>query len=211
MLLLALSALASGPPRVILPQPRRAGRVAVEEALQRRRSVREFAEGPLSLQEVSQLLWSAQGTTDPRGLRSAPSAGALYPLEVYLVTGEVLGLRRGVYRYEPGRHGLVLLRKGDQRGELCRAALGQPWVEKGAAILVITAVYDRTTRKYGKRGRRYVHMEAGAVAQSVYLQATALGLGTVAVGAFHDDRVRQALGLPPERQPLLLMPVGRLP
>jgi len=192
-----------------LPEPRYDSDVSVEEALLRRRSVREYTGEPLFLQEVSQLLWAAQGITDPRGFRTAPSAGGLYPLEVYLVAGEVENLDAGVYKYRSQEHELVKLLTGDKRQELCTAALEQDWVKKGAAVIVIMAVYARTTLKYGDRGIRYVHMEAGHAAQNVCLQATAFGLGTVTVGAFYDDQVREVLGAPENEEPLYVMPVGR--
>ncbi|HID91006.1 TPA: SagB/ThcOx family dehydrogenase, partial [Candidatus Bathyarchaeota archaeon] len=143
-----------------LPTPRYESDVSIEEALLRRRSVRSYRDEPMTLQEVSQLLWAAQGITDPRGFRTAPSAGALYPLVLYVVVGNVEGLEKGVYRYGPHKHGIVKVLDGDRRAELAGAALGQEWVKNGAIDLVITAVYERTTRKYGDRGIRYVHMEA---------------------------------------------------
>jgi SagB-type dehydrogenase family enzyme len=192
-----------------LPQPRYRGDVSLEEALLQRRSVREYTGEPLTLEEISQLLWAAQGITDPRGFRTAPSAGGLYPLEVYLVAGEVAGLEAGVYKYRPQEHSLIRVVVGDRRENLCTAALGQVWVREAAADIVILAVYERTTVKYGDRGIRYVHLEAGHAAQNVCLQATALGLGTVTVGAFYDDEVQAVLGAPKNEKPLYVMPVGR--
>ncbi|MCS7242285.1 MAG: SagB/ThcOx family dehydrogenase [Candidatus Caldatribacterium sp.] len=196
--------------KIPLPPPRFRSEVSVEEALLRRRSHRSFDPSPLSLQEVAQLLWSAQGITDKAsGFRTAPSAGALYPLELYFVAGQVESLPPGVYRYLPEEHALYEVLLGDRREELFRAALFQRWVREAPGILVFAAVYERTTRKYGERGIRYVHMEAGHAAQNVYLQAETLGLGTVVVGAFEDGGVQKALGLPAHEQPLYLMPVGR--
>jgi SagB-type dehydrogenase family enzyme len=194
---------------IILPGPRFDGKTSVEKALKNRRSVRDFADKPLKLEEVSQLLWAAQGITDPEGLRAAPSAGALYPLESYLVAGNVDGLPAGAYRYRPKGHALVRVVEGDKRKELCDAALAQPSVCAAPAVLVFTAVYERTTAKYRKRGVRYVHMEAGHAAENVCLQAVSLGLGTVTVGAFDDDAVKKVLGIAGKEQPLYLMPVGR--
>jgi SagB-type dehydrogenase family enzyme len=192
-----------------LPEPSLDGEVAVERALALRRSLREFAPEPLPLSAVSQLLWAAQGITDAAGLRTAPSAGALYPLEVYLVAGDVSGVRPGVYRYDPRRHRLVLGSEGDPRAGVARAALSQDWVAEAPAIVVLAAVYERTARKYGERAPRYVHMEVGHAAQNVYLQAVALGLGTTMVGAFHDEQVARVLGLPRHAKPLGLLPVGK--
>lgn len=197
--------------RISLPPPRLKSDVSVEEALLYRRSHRSFAPSPLSLQEVAQLLWAAQGVTDKAsGFRTAPSAGALYPLEVYFVAGQVEGLLPGVYRYLPEEHALCEVLQGDRREELFRVALLQRWVKEAPGVLVFTAIYERTTRKYGERGIRYVHMEAGHAAQNVYLQAEALGLGTVVVGAFEDSGVQKVLGLPGNERPLYLMPVGKV-
>jgi len=192
-----------------LPAPQTTGPLSVEEALVQRRSVREFRPEPISLAEVGQLLWAAQGITRSGGYRTAPSAGALYPLEVLLVAGRVHDLSPGVYRYRSRDHALVPLLEGDLRANLAAAALGQSSVKAGAAVLVITAVYERTTIKYGQRGIRYVHMEVGYASENIHLQAAALGLGTVAVGAFHDDRVQELLNLPANEHPLLIMPVGK--
>lgn len=192
-----------------LPEPRHQSNVSVESALQSRRSVREFRDESLTLGEVSQLLWAAQGITGPGGGRTAPSAGALYPLEVYLVAGRVNDLASGIYKYRPDRHELVRLAAGDNRAKLTAAALGQECIRNGAVTLVLAAVYERTTKKYGPRGSRYVHLEAGHAAQNVCLQVVALNLGAVVVGAFADDQVKQLLSLPAAEQPLYLLPVGR--
>jgi SagB-type dehydrogenase family enzyme len=177
--------------------------MSLEETLARRRSVREFSDKPLSDQDVSQLLWAAQGITHPEGLRTAPSAGALYPLELYLVNAA------GFYRYDPQRHKLQRRSERDLRSALYRAALEQDSVRDAPAVFVITAIYGRTARKYGDvRSPRYVHMEAGHAAQNLLLQAVALGLGAVPVGAFNDAQVQKLLGLAVEEQPLYLIPTG---
>ncbi len=178
------------------------------DALRGRRSAREFAAEPLTLRQVSLLLSAAQGLTHPDGLRSVPSAGALYPLEVYLVAGVVEGLSPGVYLYRPGRHDLVLQATGDRRGPVARAAVRQGWMAAAAATIVLAADYGRTTPKYGERGRRYVHIEVGHAGQNVAVVAAALGLGTVFVGAFDDERVRMTLEVPRAHHVLGLMPVG---
>lgn len=194
---------------LVLPEPLRDGTISVERALARRRSIRSYSEEPLSLAALSQLLWAAQGITHPDGFRTAPSAGALYPLELHVVVGAVTGLRPGAYRYDPGRHRLSLHAEGDLRDELAAAALEQDWVAEAPAVLVLSAVYARTARKYGARAPRYVHMEVGHAAQNVYLQAVALDLATVMVGAFHDRRLQQLLRLASDQEPLGLMPVGK--
>ena len=193
---------------VRLPAPRH-GTVSLDSALRARRSVREFAVAPLPIAELGQLLWASQGSTRDGEGRTVPSAGALYPIEVYVAVGRVHRLEPGVYRYDPRGHTLALVRSGDHRRGLATAALRQDWMEQAPAIVVITALYARTTVKYGERGRRYVHMEVGHAAQNVYLEATALGLGTTLVGAFDDARVARLLGLPANAEPLGLMPVGR--
>lgn len=201
---------ASEPEKILkLPQPRLKNAISLEEALLQRRSVREYANSPLTLEEVSQLLWAAQGITSEWGGRTAPSAGALYPLEVYLAVGNVRNLSPGVYKYKPERHELVQVKPDDVRGELAEAALSQAWIKEGAIDIVIAAVYQRTTIKYGDRGVRYVHMEAGHAAQNIYLQAAALNLGMVTVGAFHDDQVKNVMGMLEDEMPLYVIPVGR--
>ncbi len=192
-----------------LPSPDTSGGTSLEQLLSQRRSVRDYQDATLKLPDIGQLLWAAQGITQPRGLRTAPSAGALYPLELYVVAVRVQGLTAGVYHYDPRTHVLKKMNSGDQRKALARAALSQSWIKDAAAVLVIAAVYGRTTSKYGERGIRYVHMEAGHAAQNVYLQAEALALGTVVVGAFDDDDVASVLQFPGNVQPLILMPVGR--
>lgn len=202
------AALAEPEEPIALPKPRWESDVSVEQALQSRRSVRAFAPDALTLAEVSQLLWAAQGVTAYR-YRTAPSAGALYPLEVRLAVGDVDGLPPGVYRYAPAAHALSRTIPEDVRGPLANAAYRQQWAGKGAVVLVLSAVYERTTGKYGERGIRYAHMEAGHAAQNVYLQAEALGLGTVVVGAFVDAWVKRLLHMGEDEEPLAIMPVGR--
>jgi len=192
-----------------LPEPRYDGEVSIEEALQLRRSIRQYTGEPLTLQEVSQLLWAGQGITDPRGYRTAPSAGALYPLEIYVVVGDIENLAEGVYRYEPVEHELVKVLEGDKRTDLATAALGQSSVSDAAIDIVVVAVYERTTVKYGERGIRYVHIEVGHAAQNMCLQAAAMDLGIVTVGAFQDEQVKEVLDLPEDEQPLYILPIGR--
>jgi SagB-type dehydrogenase family enzyme len=195
-----------------LPAPVLHGDTSVEEALYNRRSVREFRDGPITMREASQLLWAAQGTTGTgwtKG-RTAPSAGGLYPLEVYVAIGNVEGIAPGIYKYSPGGHELYKVAEGDKRAELSVAALGQASVKNSAMAIVIAGVYERTTGKYGAQGVKYVHMEAGHAAQNVCLQAVPLHLGTVTVGAFSDDGVRTAMGMRGDERPLYIMPVGRI-
>ena len=191
------------PEDILLPKPQLEGTMSLEEALAERRSVREFSDKLLTLEEFSQLLWAAQGITHPDGYRTAPSAGALYPLEVYVVTPE------GIYHYDPDDHRLRLHNPGDVRPALHAVALQQDPVLNAPAVFVISAVYERTAKKYGKeRSLRYVHLEAGHAAQNLLLQAVALKLGAVPIGAFNDGEVKKVLTLPVDQQPLYLIPVG---
>ncbi|MCS7103048.1 MAG: SagB/ThcOx family dehydrogenase [Candidatus Korarchaeum sp.] len=196
--------------KVDLPEPTLRGRMSVEEALSKRRSVRDYKDDPLNLAELGQLLWAAQGITLPsRGFRTAPSAGATYPLELYVSIreGGVEGLSAGIYHYDSFTHSLKLVKEGDFSLEIYRAALSQDWVKEAPVCIVIAADFSRTTSRYGARGERYVYMEAGHVGQNIYLQATALGLGTVAVGAFYDDQLKSVVGC--SEDPVYLFPVGR--
>ena len=185
-----------------LPAPLTDGPMSLEEALAQRHSVRSFAETSLTLDELSQLLWAAQGITRDWGGRTAPSAGALYPLELYLVT------EAAAYHYLPTEHGLVTLTTQDLRDALWDAGLQQDALREAPATLVIAAIFERTATKYGDRASRYVYMEAGHAAQNVLLQAVALGLGAVPIGAFHEEQLAEALGLLPDHIPIYLIPIG---
>jgi SagB-type dehydrogenase family enzyme len=194
-----------------LPAPRSRGDMSVETAIDRRRTVRSFLANPLTREQLGQLLWAAQGITGGGGVkRAAPSAGALYPMDVYAVLGEggAEAMEAGVYRYDPKSHALMAVSTGDRRRELARAALSQMWLAKAPVNLVVTAEYDRATGKYGERGHRYAIMEAGHIGQNLFLQATALDLAAGIVGAFQDRKVNEVLGLPPAHEPLLIVPIG---
>lgn len=194
----------SAPEKILdLPSPLRKGKMSLEELLDKRTSVRSFSGRNLTRQELAQLLWAAQGITRSWGARTAPSAGALFPLEVYAV------LKEGVFHYSAVKHKLVRTTEGDLRSVLAQAALNQNCLKEAPAVFVITAVYERTARKYGSRAERYVKIEAGHAAQNLLLQAAAMGLVAVPVGAFHDQQVQQALRLPADHEPIYLVPVGR--
>ncbi|MEM4445224.1 MAG: SagB/ThcOx family dehydrogenase [Thermofilum sp.] len=201
---------------LLLPLPAPRSKVALEEAILLRRSVREWARSPLSLEDLALILWAAQGLAGYDGWprRTAPSAGATYPLELYAVLGEE-GVRvggsfaeAGVYKYRWMRHSLALVREGDVRRELWAASLRQEWVLEAPVSIVICAVHRRTTRRYGERGERYVYMEAGHAGQNIYLMVAALNLGTVAVGAFDDAAVARVIRAQAEEHPLYIFPVG---
>ena len=195
----------------MLPKPSLDGKVSVEKAIQQRRTIRDFKETPLSIPHLAQLLWAAQGITDPKGVgRSAPSGGARYPLDIYLIVGKkgVEGLGEGVYHYAPENHSISSMNKKDLRREIGSASLGQMWMAGASVMFVITAEYRRITGRYGDRGIRYAQIEAGHVGQNLFLQAEALGLGAGIVGAFNDTEVVKVMGIPRQHEPLLIMPVG---
>ncbi len=205
---------------ISLPSPRLKGKVSLEETIARRRSVRRYRREPLDLSQLSQVLWSAQGITGSGRLRAVPSAGATYPLEVFVVVGNSgvivrdleqppTELQAGVYHYEADSHSLNLHKAADVRPDLARASLDQEFIIYAPVDIVLCALYSRTSRRYGKRGERYVHMEVGHAGQNIHLQAVALGLATVEVGAFRDEEVREVLDLEEQIKPLYIMPVGR--
>lgn len=187
---------------IVLPRPLTRGKMTLEEAFNKRASVRQFTPEALSLEDISQLLWAAQGVTREWGARTAPSAGGLFPLELYVV------LKEGVFRYVPRNHQLIRTVERNVIGPLASAALGQECVREAPAIFVVAAVYERIARKYGARAERYAKMEAGHAAQNLLLQAVSLGLGAVPVGAFQDGQVKKILLLPADQDPLYLLPVG---
>lgn len=184
-----------------LPEVKFDSKVSIEEAIGLRRSIREFEEKDLTLQQIGKLLWAASGITDKRlSLRSTPSAGALYPLEVYVVK------RDGLFHYEPYSHSLRHIKEEDLRRLLCEAALEQAFILEAPLSIIITCDYKRTTSRYGLRGKRYVHMEAGHMAQNISLEAVSMGLGSVCIGAFNDEAARDILGTTEEV--LYIIPVG---
>lgn len=195
---------------VALPEPRRSGTLALEDAIATRRSRRGYSSQPLTLAELGQLLWAAQGVTGPERQRTAPSAGALYPLALYVAASRVEDLPAGIYRYNPESQSLELIAAGDRRRDLAAAAVWQDCMRFASCVLLFAADYARTTGKYGERGMRYVHIEVGAATQNVYLQAPALGLGTVIVGSFDDAQVASIAHLPEDESPICMMALGRL-
>jgi SagB-type dehydrogenase family enzyme len=193
-----------------LPEPKHAGGISVEEAIKMRRSVRDYTNESITLEDLSQLLWAAQGITGKSRGRAAPSAGATYPLELYAVVERVSGLDPGVYHYVPKDHSIECFLSGSYNPSLSAASLNQPSVRDAAVNIVFAAMYERTVARYGDRGMRYVHIDAGHASENVYLQCGSLSLGTVAVGAFDDVNVKQVLKLKEEESPLYIMPVGRI-
>ena len=201
-------ALAQGVPQSVkLPEPRRQGAMSVEAALWARQSIRTLAPDSIALADVGQLLWAAQGANRPNGHRTAPSAMAAYPLELYLVASRVSGLPAGVYHYGVVGHVLDPVLSGDRLREFVDGASHQAWVADAAAVIVFTAVPGRTSR-FGARTERFVSDEVGAAAENVYLQAAALGLGTTFAGSVQDTAAARILSLPADRSAVGIMPVG---
>ncbi len=194
-----------------LPPTDLKGKKSVEEAISARRSVRRYKVEPLSLSQLSQILWSAQGITAASRYRAIPSAGATFPLEIYILVGEqtVTGLKAGIYHYETNSHAISRHLDGDFRQELSEAALGQDFLATCPVDIVVCALFSRTTSRYGKRGEMYVHMEAGHLGQNIALQAVALSLATIMVGAFDDGEVSRVLRVNEQAKPLYIIPVGK--
>jgi SagB-type dehydrogenase family enzyme len=201
-----------------LPSPVLGGTVSVEEALSKRRSHRYYVDEQISAEDISQILWAAYGITRPMpgypringGLRTAPSAGATYPLQVYVLIGKVKGIETGVYKYVPVGHRIIRVIDRDVKASLASAALGQEMIKIAPACLFYSADFSITTARYGDRGKeRYVCMDLGHSAENVYLQAEALHLGTCAIGAFNDAEVRAVMQLPENEEPLYIMPIGK--
>ena len=209
---------------ISLPSPQFDGNTSVEKALNTRRSTRSFLPEPLTLQQISQILWAAQGITKKvdtpsiywlekyeyqGGYRTAPSAGALFPIEIYIVTGSVQNLFPGVYKYIPKNHSLKKVMDGNIILDVYNTALKQNAIKEAPALLIISSVLERVEAKYEKRAERYVYIEVGAVCENVYLQCSTLGLGTVIIGAFNDDPLKAVLQLPKEENPMGIMPIGK--
>jgi SagB-type dehydrogenase family enzyme len=193
-----------------LPEPKISGGISIEEAIKSRRSIRNYKNESITLEELSQLLWAAQGITGRSRGRAAPSAGATYPLDLYAVVERVSQIDPGFYHYLPKENSLACVMLGRYNAALSDASLGQACVRDAALNLVFAAVYDRTTSRYADRGIRYVSIDVGHASENVYLQCGSIGLGTVAVGAFDDEKVKEALKLKKEESPLYIMPVGRI-
>lgn len=202
-------------PTYQLPPPKTEGGLPLTEALAHRKSVRKYTDAPLGLEDISQLLWAAEGATHNSahrtGLRTAPSAGGLYPLEIYLVCGAVDGVDVGVYHHTHETHSLTQTTPEDVRTAMADLSAHQDWMADCTCAVVITADVKRTAVKYGKRARRYVHMEVGHVAQNILLQATALGLANATVGAFKDRELKSLLHLSDNVHPYLILTIGRSP
>ena len=200
-----------GAEAIKLPPPAKKGAVSVEEALQGRRSNRQFANRPLELAQISQILWAADGINNPQGKRTAPAARAAYAVDLYVVVGErgVTDLAPGVYHYLVADNALEPVAKGEFRPGVAKACNSQAWIEKAPVIVVITGDYARCATKNGEqKAPMFTHMESGFVAQNLFLQVGALGLGAGIAGGFNDKALAQTLKLFQNDVPLLVMPVG---
>jgi len=197
--------------QIQLPQPKQESEMSLEEAIMQRRSIRSYQDKPLKLETVSQLLWAANGKTGNKDhQRAAPSAGGLHPLDFYIVAGEgsVQGLEAGVWHYEPLKHSLSLVTRGDKREALMQVSLGQRQVGSAEIDLIVTIEFSRTTKKYGQRGRRYAYMDCGFACENIFLQVQTLGLAMCPIGAFNDAKVSEVLALPETHEPALLLSIG---
>ena len=207
---------------VNLPSPQLDGRSSVENVLANRRSIRDFRNEPMSLATLSQLLWAAQGVTRIEdappgwswgpwagGKRTAPSAGAMYPIELYAVAGNIDGLQPGIYKYKPSTHELLTICAGDKRNQMSTRGPGQKWLEGAPCIFVVAGIYARLEPRFADRSARYLHFEVGHVVENICLQAVALGLGSTVVGSFKDDLLKEAVGMPADESPFAVVPVGK--
>jgi SagB-type dehydrogenase family enzyme len=190
-----------------LPDPDLKGNISLEEAMYKRHSKRSFKKIPLTLNEAGQILWAAYGK-NAYGKKTVPSAGATYPFNIYLVAGNVNNLKSGVYLYESNLHGLLPVKYGDLREKLAQASFEQKFIAEAPVSIVLVAQFSRTTAFYGKRGERYVYIDAGHIGQNVSLQVETMGLGTCMIGAFDDSKVAEVLGV--KGNVVYIMPVGKI-
>lgn len=181
---------------------------SLEKIIQNRRSIRDYSSKPISFKDLSYILWAAQGITSKEGFRTTPSAGALYPIEIYIMANRVENLRTGIYKFIPQRNSLVIVSSKNIITNLYEAALRQDCIIKAPLVINIGVVFDRVTAKYGARGTNYTYIEVGCVSQNIHLMAENLGLGTVVVGAFYDDKVKNLFEMQKNETPVVLMPVG---
>jgi len=195
---------------ITLPQPTTDGSMSLEKTMSLRRSVRSYIKQPLTIEELSQLLWAGQGINNERGFRTAPSAGATFPLELFVMVNNVEGLKKGIYHYQIGEHALKMTDARELEGEVTRASLSQSMISEAGVVIVFAAIFDRTTSRYGERGIRYIHNEVGHASQNIHLQVSALNLGTVVIGAYRDEEVEAILDLGEEFRVLYMMPIGKI-
>jgi SagB-type dehydrogenase family enzyme len=197
------------PTSIKLPEVRRQGAMSLEAALWARRSTRALARDSIALADLGQLLWAAQGVNRPDSHRTAPSAMAAYPLELYVLVARVRDLPAGIYHYKPAGHEIEPIATGDRLPEFVTTAAHAAWIADAAAVVVFAGAFDRATGRFRDRAERFIAIEAGAAAQNLYLQAAALGLGTTFAASAQDSAVAQIVGLPPGQRPMGIMPVGR--
>jgi SagB-type dehydrogenase family enzyme len=199
--------------KIPLPPPHLDGGPSLWKALRERRSIRDYSPAPLSLKDLSALLWATQGITEKAfapWYRTAPSAGALHPIDTYLVVNRVEGMEPGIYFFEVVEFSLILRREGDFSGPIARAALDQEIAQSAAVVFVWVAVIQRSRQKYRQRAYRYIYLDCGHIAQNLYLAATALGLGCCGIAAIFDDEVNDLVGVDgQEETAIYLATVGK--
>ena len=203
---------ATGPnmEKIKLPDPQQSNCNAIEEALFKKRSIAKYKNVPITCSDLSQVLWASQGIAESKDPKKSPSTEALFPLEVYAIIANVIGIPAGIYQYRPHTNELVRIAAGDMRNEIAKAALGRKSVRTAPAVIVVSAVYVRTTSKLGEKGIRYAHMEAGHAAQNISLQAVALNLGSVMIGSFHESDLKKIMHMDDREQPMYIIPVGKI-
>lgn len=184
-----------------LPKPHLKGTKSIEECIYNRESVRKYKDKKIEIEKISQILWSAQGLKGFK--RTVPSAGATYPLEIYVTLKD-----KGFFHYNFKKHILELIIEEDLSKNLARASWDQNFIAEAYMNIIICAIFSRTTQRYGERGVRYVFIEIGHCAQNIHLEAVALGLASVPIGAYEDDRVKEVLNLPKKTEPLYIIPIG---
>ncbi|TYB31682.1 MAG: SagB/ThcOx family dehydrogenase [Candidatus Mcinerneyibacterium aminivorans] len=196
--------------QIKLPEPIKKSNVSIEKALENRRSIRSYSSMPVNLEELSQLLWAAQGVTNRKGFRTAPSAGALYPLKLYVVVENVKNLEKGIYMYKPEGHKLIKIKSNTNIEKIYKGALNQQSIKDASVNIIFGADFSVTDKKYRKRGKQYVYQETGHAAQNIYLQSESLNIGTVVVGAFYEEQIKKAAGMGDNETPICIMPAGKV-
>lgn len=195
--------------KIKLPNPKLKSGVSFEETLLKRRSHRAYTKKPLGIGEISQLLFAGEGVIEEER-RTVPSAGAFYPIEIYLSVSRVKKISPGLYKYSPENHSLDKISNNNWRAKLAEAAFSQPWVKEAPALFILCGKFEKTVKKYDEKGAIFVAMEAGHVAQNISLQAAALNLGTLCVGGFNNKQIDRLLNLDKKTEPYYIIPVGKI-
>ncbi len=195
--------------KISLPEPTFMSNTSIENALLSRRSMRIFKPESLSIEEISQLAWAAQGVNDPRGFRTSPSAGAFYPINLYIVTQNVENLPKGIYKYKAEEHELIQIASEENASQFFNSITTQYSLKNPAAIFIFSAKVEQIIASYGSFGKKFLYMEAGHTTQNLYLQTTSLEIGTTMIGGVNEKEIRQALNMSSYEHPLCMMPVGK--